>query len=68
MARRLSTRAKFPRIQGEQMPSAAALSAWLQNAGMWARAVRLPWRQLMRLQDAGPVVLFTDGGAGLLVR
>ena len=59
---------EFPRIRGEQMPSAAALSAWLQNAGMWAQAVRLRWRQLMRLQDAGPVVLlFNDGGAGLLV-
>jgi ATP-binding cassette, subfamily B, bacterial HlyB/CyaB len=59
---------EFPYIDGEQVPSAAALSAWLQNAGMWARAVRLRWRQLMRLQDAGPVVLlFTDGGAGLLV-
>ena len=59
---------EFPRIHGEQMPSAAALSAWLQNAGMWARAVRLRWRQLLQLQDAGPVVLlFTDGGAGLLV-
>jgi len=59
---------EFPRIRGEQMPSAAALSAWLQNAGMCARAVRLRWRQLMQLQDAGPVVLlFTDGGAGLLV-
>jgi len=60
---------EFPRIRGEQMPSAAALSAWLQNAGMWARAVRLRWHHLMRLQDAGPVVLlFKDGGAGLLVR
>jgi ATP-binding cassette subfamily B protein len=60
---------EFPRIRGEQMPSAAALSAWLQNAGMWARAVRLRWHQLMRLQDGGPVVLlFKDGGAGLLVR
>jgi ATP-binding cassette subfamily B protein len=57
-----------PGIYGDQMPSAAALSAWLQNAGMWARAVRLRWRQLMRLQDAGPVVLlFNDGSAGLLV-
>ena len=59
---------EFPGIRGEQMPSAAALSAWLQNAGMWAQAVRLRWRQLMRLQDAGPVVLlFNDGDAGLLV-
>ena len=59
---------EFPCTGGGQMPSAAALSAWLQNAGMWARAVRLRWRQLMRLPDAGPVVLlFTDGGAGLLV-
>jgi ATP-binding cassette, subfamily B, bacterial HlyB/CyaB len=59
---------EFPCIDGQQVPSAAALAAWLQNAGMWARAVRLRWRQLMRLQDSGPVVLlFTDGGAGLLV-
>jgi ATP-binding cassette subfamily B protein len=59
---------EFPGIHGDQMPCAAALSAWLQNGGMWARAVRLRWRQLMRLHDAGPVVLlFNDGGAGLLV-
>ncbi|WP_407158194.1 peptidase domain-containing ABC transporter [Bradyrhizobium sp. STM 3557] len=59
---------ELPCIDSKQVPSAAALSAWLQNAGMWARAARLRWRQLMRLHDAGPVVLlFTDGGAGLLV-
>ena len=52
---------------GEAGPSAAALSTWAQDAGMWARAVRLQWKQLLRLQDAGPVVLlFEDGGAGLL--
>lgn len=57
-----------PGIHRDQIPSAAALLAWLQNAGMWARAVRLRWRHLMRLQNAGPVVLlFNDGGAGLLV-
>jgi ATP-binding cassette subfamily B protein len=34
---------------------------------MWARAVRIRWRHLFRLADAGPVVLlFEDGGAGLL--
>jgi subfamily B ATP-binding cassette protein HlyB/CyaB len=48
-------------------PSAAALSLWAQNAGMWARAVRIRWRNLVRLQNASPVVLlFTDGSAGLL--
>ena len=51
----------------ETGPSAASLSMWAQNAGMWARAVRLRWRHLMRLQETGPVVLlFTDGSAGLL--
>ncbi|MEO8715320.1 MAG: peptidase domain-containing ABC transporter [Acetobacteraceae bacterium] len=50
------------------VPSAASLSIWAQNAGMWSRAVRLRWRHLMRLREAGPVVLlFNDGGAGLLV-
>ena len=56
------------RHRGDIAPSAAALSAWAQDAGMWARAVRLSWRQLMRLTDSGPVVLlFKDGSAGLLV-
>jgi subfamily B ATP-binding cassette protein HlyB/CyaB len=52
---------------GDTAPSAAALSTWAQNAGMWSRAVRLKWRHLMSFQDTGPVVLlFTDGTAGLL--
>ena len=52
---------------GEAAPSAAALSIWAQNAGMWSRAVRLRWRHLMSFQYTGPVVLlFTDGTAGLL--
>jgi subfamily B ATP-binding cassette protein HlyB/CyaB len=57
--------------QGERSqappPSAAALSLWAQNAGLWSRAVRIRWRHLLRLRDAGPVVLLLgDGGAGLL--
>jgi ATP-binding cassette, subfamily B, bacterial HlyB/CyaB len=52
----------------QDMPSAASLSEWAQSAGMWARAVRLRWRQLMHLVDAGPVVLLlTDGSATLMV-
>jgi ATP-binding cassette, subfamily B, bacterial HlyB/CyaB len=53
--------------RGEAMASAASLSAWARESGLWSHAVRLRWRQLMRLQDSGPIVLlFTDGGAGLL--
>jgi ATP-binding cassette subfamily B protein len=55
------------RTAGKAPPSAAALSAWAQGAGMWARAVRIRWRHLFRLAEAGPVVLlFAEGGAGLL--
>jgi len=55
------------RQASEAAPSAAALSLWAQNAGMWSKAVRIRWRHLLRFHDTGPVVLlFTDGGAGLL--
>lgn len=58
---------EFNQPLNEDEPSAAALSLWAQNSGMWSRAVRIPWRHLMRFQDTGPVVLlFNEGGAGLL--
>ncbi|HEY1941451.1 MAG TPA: peptidase domain-containing ABC transporter [Roseiarcus sp.] len=57
----------YAQAPGEATPSAAALSLWAQSAGMWSQAVRLHWRQLLKLVDAGPVVLlFTDGGAALM--
>jgi subfamily B ATP-binding cassette protein HlyB/CyaB len=58
---------EFRGTVGEKSPSAAALSTWAQGSGMWARAVRLRWRHLMRFANTAPVVLlFTDGTAGLL--
>jgi len=60
----------FPKATDGSMPSASALAAWLGNAGMWARAVRLRWRHLIRLQvnEAAPaVLLFADGSAGFLI-
>ncbi len=52
---------------GDPLPTAAALSLWAQNAGMWSRALRLRWRHLFSVTGAGPVVLlFKDGSAGLL--
>ncbi|MGE0416574.1 MAG: peptidase domain-containing ABC transporter [Acetobacteraceae bacterium] len=50
------------------VPSAAALSTWAKEAGMWSRALRLRWRHLMGLGGGGPVVLLlNDGSAALLV-
>jgi ATP-binding cassette, subfamily B, bacterial HlyB/CyaB len=58
---------EFRGTPGEAAPSAASLSTWAQNAGMWSRAVRLRWRHLMRFHNTSPVVLlFSDGTAGLL--
>ena len=52
---------------GETEPGAAALAEWAKNSGMWSRALRLRWRNLMHLGNTGPVVLlFNDGTAGLL--
>ncbi len=54
---------------GEAAPSAAALSLWAQNAGLWSRAVRLRWRDLLHFHETGPVVLlFNDGAAALMTR
>jgi ATP-binding cassette, subfamily B, bacterial HlyB/CyaB len=53
---------------GETTPTAAALSEWAKNAGMWSRGLRLRWRQLLQFSGGAPVVLlFSDGTAGLLV-
>jgi ATP-binding cassette subfamily B protein len=47
--------------------AAADLAEWAQAGGLWARAVRVRFAHLLRLHDTGPVVLlFSDGGAGLL--
>jgi ATP-binding cassette subfamily B protein len=59
---------EFKQPVSEDEPSAAALSLWAQNSGMWSRAVRIPWRHLLRFQETGPVVLlFNDGSAGLVI-
>jgi ATP-binding cassette subfamily B protein len=57
----------FRNIDNAPVPSAPSLSAWIQNAGLWSRAVRLRWRNLVRFQDTAPVVLLLkDGSAALL--
>jgi HlyB family type I secretion system ABC transporter len=59
-------------IAGESVPSAAALVAWSKDQGLYAKAERVRWKALFKLQGsatpAAPVVLlFKDGTAGLMV-
>jgi subfamily B ATP-binding cassette protein HlyB/CyaB len=57
------------RIIKGQMPSPAAMVEWLRRAGLWARAARLHWGQLVAIRASGPVVvLLQDGSAALMVR
>ncbi len=56
----------------EAVPSPASLVAWARDQGLAAKAERVRWKQLFKLQGserpASPVVLLLkDGGAGLLV-
>ncbi len=51
-----------------EAPSPPELVAWLREAGLWARGVRLSFKQLMKIDDPAPVILLLDdGGAALLV-
>jgi subfamily B ATP-binding cassette protein HlyB/CyaB len=57
------------RIPAGTTPSPAAMVEWVRNGGLWAKATRLRWRHLVRLQSSGPVVLLlNDGSAALMVR
>jgi ATP-binding cassette, subfamily B, bacterial HlyB/CyaB len=57
---------------GETSPSPASLAAWAKDQGLHAKAERVRWKSLFKLQgNASPpppiVLLFKDGTAGLMV-
>lgn len=55
------------RFPDGEAPVPAALVEWVRSAGLWAKGIRLNWRQLMRVEGSAPIVLlFKDGSAGLL--
>ena len=57
------------RVPEGEMPSPAVLVEWVRAAGLWARAVRLRFRNLLAIQSGGPIVLLlNDGSAALMVR
>jgi subfamily B ATP-binding cassette protein HlyB/CyaB len=48
-------------------PAPAALVAWVRDGGLWARAVRMRFAQLLKVEVASPVVLLLrDGSAAIL--
>jgi HlyB family type I secretion system ABC transporter len=58
----------FRALPEEEIPSPATLVAWMRESGLWAKAVRLRWRQLIHLRSDAPLVLLlSDGSAALLV-
>jgi HlyB family type I secretion system ABC transporter len=62
-------RRDFRQVESEATPSPASLVEWMRGSGLWAKATRLRWRNLLGLTDGAPVVLlFKDGSAGLLVQ
>ena len=55
------------RLKPGQVPSPAALAEWVGLAGLWCRAVRLSWRELLKLKGAGSVVLLMRDGSGAVM-
>ena len=51
----------------DDVPSPAALTEWLRGSGLWAKSVRLPWKQLIGLKLSAPVVLLLNDGSAVLM-
>jgi ATP-binding cassette subfamily B protein len=64
--------ADFRPTIGEDIPSPASLAAWARSSGLHAKADRVRWRSLFKLQGGGnpqpPVILLMkDGTAAVMV-
>ena len=55
---------RFPRGSA---PAPAALVQWARDGGLWAKAVRMRFAQLLKIEVASPVILLLrDGSAAIL--
>ena len=53
---------------GEESPSPASLTRWLDEQGLVSKAIRLKWRHIVKMGETPPIVLtFRDGSAGVMV-
>ncbi len=49
-------------------PSSPHLVDWARESGLWARAIQMNFRQLLKVETNAPVILLlNDGGAALMV-
>ncbi len=55
------------RVPAGDLASPAALTEWLRGGGLWAKAVRLPWKQLIGMELSSPVVLLLNDGSAVLM-
>ncbi len=52
----------------EAAPTSPMLVEWFRASGLWARSVRLTFRQLLKIDSPAPILLLlADGGAALVV-
>ncbi len=57
------------RFPSGEAPSPAMLVEWVRQSGLWVRAARMRWRNLLTMQSSGPVVLLlADGSAALMIK
>ncbi len=55
------------RYPAGQPPAPAALVEWVRDSGLWAKAVRMKFAQLLKVEVASPVILLLrDGSAAIL--
>ena len=55
------------RVPKGAAPSPAALVEWIREGGLWCRAVRMRFTQLLKVEASSPVILLLrDGSAALL--
>lgn len=53
---------------GQDAPQPAVLIQWVRESGLWARAITMNFRQLLKVDSPAPVILLLDdGGAALVV-
>ncbi len=55
------------RIPPGDAPPPAMLVQWIRDGGLWAKAIRVRWSQLLKMEVSSPIVLLLkDGSAALL--